>query len=535
MKVRVTEKPFMLNNLKIKMKLIASFVAIALLCALAGLCGIRSLEKSLEEARSLNEGRVVPIERLKVVADMYAVNIVDTAHKTRNGNITFAQAGENIKAAREKIKAAWAAYTGRPLDAEEAKGAAELKPLLALADQAVERLQGFVDRQWRAGVGNFTINEMYPVIDPVSDRVGQLVDYSLRAARQDYARVQASAQRDRIILWTVVLTSVFSSIVLGLLLNRSITAPIMAAAGAVQAASRGDLTQEVSVRSTDEIGEMSRNLVTLFGSLRGSISEIIGKAQLLNGSADSLNDISSQMSASSEETVSQANVVSAASEEISVTVAQVVNGADQMLASIREISKNANDSAIVSRNAVATAERTSATVARLGQSSEEIGKVIKVITSIAEQTNLLALNATIEAARAGESGKGFAVVANEVKELAKATAKATEEISQRIEAIQGDTRGAVEAITEISAVITRINDFTTTIASAVEEQTNTTNEMARNLGEASRGVTDITSNISGVAQAAHGVSVCAQQTKTAAFDLQGAAGVLRDLMAQYKV
>ena len=525
----------MLNSLTIRTKLMASFFAIALLCALAGLCGIRSLEKSLEEARGLNEGRVVPIERLKVVADMYAVNIVDTAHKTRNGNITFAQARENIKAARERIKAAWTAYTGRQLDTEEARGVAGLRPLLLSADQAVERLQGLVERQWRAGVANFTVNEMYPVIDPVSDRVGQLVDYSLRAARQDYVRVQSAAQRDRIILWILVLTSVAGSVALGLLMNRAITGPIIDAAGAVQAASRGDLTQSVRVQSTDEIGEMARNLTTLFGSLRGSITEIMGKAHLLNHSADSLNDISSQMSASSEETVSQANVVSAASEEISVTVAQVVNGADQMLASIREISRNANDSAVVSRNAVATAERTSATVARLGQSSEEIGKVIKVITSIAEQTNLLALNATIEAARAGESGKGFAVVANEVKELAKATAKATEEISRRIEAIQGDTRGAVEAIGEISGVITRINDFTTTIASAVEEQTLTTNEMARNLGEASRGVTDITSNISGVAQAAQGVSVCAQQTKTAAADLQGAAGVLRELMSLYRV
>jgi methyl-accepting chemotaxis protein len=152
------------------------------------------------------------------------------------------------------------------------------------------------------------------------------------------------------------------------------------------------------------------------------------------------------------------------------------------------------------------AETTNATVGKLGDSSIEIGNVIKVITSIAEQTNLLALNATIEAARAGEAGKGFAVVANEVKDLARETAKATEDIGRRVEAIQADTREAVDAIAEISSVIARINDYQTTIASAVEEQTATTNEMSRNVAEAAMGSTEIAQNIVGVATAAQTTS-----------------------------
>ncbi len=525
----------MLKRLQIRTKLAAAFLVIALLCAVAGLKGIWSLGVSLEQARRLNDFRVVPIERLKVVADMYAVNIVDTAHKLRNGNINYQQASENIKSARAKIKAAWDSYRQRELDADELKLAAELKPMFVRADIAVARLEELVDRRRYQAITAFTINEMYPAIDPLSEKVGQLVDHSLAAARQDFEQVVGSSRTDRAVLWTLVLLAVAGSLAFGLILNRTITGPIVEAASAVRAASQGDLTQELKTGADDEIGNMSRDLTSLLGSLRGSIGEIMRRAQSLNLSADSLNGISGQMSASSEETVSQANVVSAASEEISATVSQVVNGADQMLASIREISKNANDSATVVRDAVATAQRTSATVAKLGQSSEEIGKVIKVITSIAEQTNLLALNATIEAARAGESGKGFAVVANEVKELAKETAKATEEISQRIESIQSDTRGAVAAITEISEVIARINDFTTTIASAVEEQTLTTNEMTRNLSEAARGVVDITSNISGVATAAQSVSDCAQRTKTAAGDLQGAASALQTLTALYRV
>jgi len=157
-----------------------------------------------------------------------------------------------------------------------------------------------------------------------------------------------------------------------------------------------------------------------------------------------------------------------------------------METSIKEISRSAADAASVATEAVTLAETTNEAVSRLGQSSSQIGKVIKVITSIAQQTNLLALNATIEAARAGEAGKGFAVVANEVKELAKETAKATEDISQRIEAIQLDSSDAVDAIAQISKIIGRINELQVTIASAVEEQTVTTSDIGRNLSEAAK-------------------------------------------------
>ncbi|HKI31573.1 MAG TPA: methyl-accepting chemotaxis protein, partial [Gemmataceae bacterium] len=263
----------------------------------------------------------------------------------------------------------------------------------------------------------------------------------------------------------------------------------------VNAAAQGDLTREVTIAGSDAIGQMGEGLRALLENLRSSVAAIAGNAQALAGASEELSAVSTQMSANAEETAAQAGVVSAASDQVSKNVQTVATGTEEMSASIREIAKNAAEAARVAQSAVQVATSANASVAKLGDSSAEIGKVIKVITSIAEQTNLLALNATIEAARAGEAGKGFAVVANEVKELAKETAKATEEIGQKIEAIQTDTRGAVDAIKQIGEVIDKVNDISSTIAGAVEEQTATTNEMGRNVAEAAKGSGEIAQNI----------------------------------------
>ena len=256
-------------------------------------------------------------------------------------------------------------------------------------------------------------------------------------------------------------------------------------------------------------------------------------AATLASSSEEMTAVSQQMAGNAEETATQANVVSAASEQVSRNVNSVASASEQMQASIREISKNVNESARVAKNAVNVAHSTNLTVKKLGESSQEIGNVIKVITSIAQQTNLLALNATIEAARAGEAGKGFAVVANEVKELAKQTAKATEEISQKIDAIQGATKGAVIAIDEISAIINQINDISNSIASAVEEQTVTTNEIGRSVAEAAQGVDNIAQNIGGVAVAAKNTTLGANDTQKASQELSLMASRLQTAIAKF--
>lgn len=303
----------------------------------------------------------------------------------------------------------------------------------------------------------------------------------------------------------------------------------------VSAAAKGDLQAQVSIKANDELGQLGEGLNAFVADLRESIATIAQTADLLTASSEEMSLASSRMSNSASETSLQAQVVTRASDSVNLNIQTVATSAEEMSASIREIAKNATEASRVASQAVYVAESTNATVSKLGESSAEIGKVIKVITSIAQQTNLLALNATIEAARAGEAGKGFAVVANEVKELAKETAKATEDISQKIEAIQGDTQGAVGAISEISTIINQISDIQNTIASAVEEQTATTGEISRNVMEAATASSSIADNISGVANSAETTTTGASEAKHSSENLATISSDLQRLVAKFKI
>jgi methyl-accepting chemotaxis protein len=313
-----------------------------------------------------------------------------------------------------------------------------------------------------------------------------------------------------------------------------VIAPVLEAGGVLQKVAAGDLTAHVQGNYQGDHARIKDDINVMADKLSESMGQIGHNAQTLASSSEELSAVSAQMSSNAEETSSQANVVSAASEQVSKNIQTVATATEEMSASIKEIAKSATEAAKIATAAVRTAESTNATVGKLGESSAEIGQVIKVITSIAQQTNLLALNATIEAARAGEAGKGFAVVANEVKELAKETAKATEDISRKIEAIQGDTKGAVDAIGQITTIINQLNDISNTIASAVEEQTATTNEITRNVGEAAKGSSQIVENIVSVATAAKSTTEGATNTQTAAQELARMAAELQRLVGQFK-
>jgi len=266
------------------------------------------------------------------------------------------------------------------------------------------------------------------------------------------------------------------------------------------------------------------------------ISEALDQtSQQLATAAEELSSVATNMSKNAAMTSEKSNTAAANSEEVSKGVQTVATNTEEMVASIKEISRSSSEAAGISKEAMKRALETNNTINELGEASKEIGNVIKVISSIAQQTNLLALNATIEAARAGDAGKGFAVVANEVKELAKQSAKATEDITNKIGAIQESSKGAVSAIVAISKVIEQINNISLTIAAAVEEQTATSNEVSRVMQESSGAVDGITHIVRSVAGAAQESATGAEQTLEASKGLHNLAGRLKELIKKMEV
>ncbi|MGY1785555.1 methyl-accepting chemotaxis protein [Geodermatophilus sp. SYSU D00698] len=382
--------------------------------------------------------------------------------------------------------------------------------------------------------------DVAPVLAECDRLFGVVVETggALGAAQADavegtQANAAASYHSARTQVLVILVVGAVLGLALALVIGRQIVRPLRRVQHVAAGLADGDLTRTSGLRSRDELGQTGRALDAAMESLRGVMASVVASADAVAASSEELSASSAQISASAEETSAQSGVVAGAAEEVSRNVQTVAAGAEQMGASIREIATNAAEASAVAARAVTAAETTTATVAKLGDSSAEIGNVVKVITSIAEQTNLLALNATIEAARAGEAGKGFAVVANEVKELAQETAKATEDIARRVQAIQGDTTAAVAAIGEISQIVAQISDRQTTIASAVEEQTATTNEMSRSVSEAAQGSGQIADNISGVSAAADSTTQALTQTRTAVDELSRMAADLRTSVARF--
>jgi methyl-accepting chemotaxis protein len=363
----------------------------------------------------------------------------------------------------------------------------------------------------------------------------KLVNSSNAQLAADVQGASDSASRNKVVVLTVLIVGMLVVGFVVIAMIRSITEPVGALRDRLHdiANGDGDLTARVPEDGKDEISAVS----SLFNQFVSQIAEIIAhvaaSAQTVAAAAEELSTTSTQISSASEETSVQASSVADLAGTVSSNVQAVAAGAEQMGAAITEIARNTTDAARVAQHGLDVVNSANQTVTQLGESSQEIGEVLRVIAAVAAQTNLLALNATIEAARAGELGKGFAVVAGEVKDLARETAQATEDISRRVSAIQSDAQSAVASVGQIGEAMQNITEYQVVISAAVDEQIATTNDMSRNVADAAAATTDIAQDITGVSEASMSTAAGVTQSLQALHELAAMSGELQGLVSRF--
>ncbi|HEY2390830.1 MAG TPA: HAMP domain-containing methyl-accepting chemotaxis protein [Candidatus Angelobacter sp.] len=561
------------SNLKIARKLTMSFAIVLTMMTGLGIFAVLQFAKLYEPTTAITSNYLPSIETMSDISQdailLRRYELGTLSADTPDIKDAYLQGG---LATTEKIKAAVTKYDGMVDAGEERKIFQDLQAALLDYLPRRDHVNELIQQNNFKEAIRISFHENKASMDTLLAAAAKDMKYNHENATHERELSESVYHSSRMLVFIVIGAALILGIFLTMVVSRMIANPLRTMQEAAAKLALGDANQQITHESKDETGALAQsfrevisynqtiaracealgrgdvtvsvepksdkdllaqNFSHAVSAIRDTVKEMSEGSSNLAAASEELSATSSQMSANAEETAAQAGAVSSAAEQISANVQTVVSGSEEMTASIKEISSNAHNAAKVAANGVKIASEANQRVAKLNESSQEIGQVIKVITSIAEQTHLLALNATIEAARAGEAGKGFAVVANEVKELAKESAKATEDISRKIEAIQADTKGAIEGITEISQIISQINDIQNTIATAVEEQTATTNEISRNVNDVASGNQEIARNITGVASAAKSTTEGAEYTNKAAGELARLASTMQTLVRQF--
>ena len=434
--------------------------------------------------------------------------------------------------------------------------------LLRVADN---RTQNFIVASNDAMAIEVFTQESIPASAQVDVATTDLLKFRASRLKETDEAVASQVSSLRMFLAVGSVIALAFAVTLALLITRSVTNPIMETVGLLGQVSTGNLTHKVGdhlVGRKDEVGELARATQTMITSLQRLIRDIGGGVQTLAASSTELSAVAGRTSVSVEKMSNVATGVAAAVEESSTStaavassmrqaserLASVATATEQMSAAIGEVAHNAGKARTISDQATEQGQSITVTMKELGKAAAEIGKVTETITDISSQTNLLALNATIEAARAGAAGKGFAVVANEIKELARQTATATEDIKSKISGVQSSTNGAVGGIEKITAVVREVAALVTSIAASIEEQAAVTKDMAHNIGDASTGVMGsrkqieetaavsqaIAADISGVSSGAKDLLAGGEQVAASATELSRLSEQLRVTVAQFK-
>ncbi|MBO3741593.1 methyl-accepting chemotaxis protein [Actinoplanes flavus] len=522
-------------DLSVNLKIILAIVVAVVVALLIGVLGLRALSSASDSAQSIYRSNVLGVAALGAVQNgMTQAQLALSDHMLNADTDAEGQYEERISEDFDAVETAWAQYDATdpvpdPAMVDDVK--ADWRTFVQTANEKLIPAAQSNDMDAWVGVRNGPLDELTTEVD---GHLAEMVQIEQAAAAQAAESARSGYESSRLQSILLLVLGVAAALGLGVLVAQGIVRSLAGVTDVCEGLADGDLTRQTGLTSRDEPGRMGRALDVAITRLRDTVGTIGGSAVTLASASEELTTVSSQLESGAAEVAEKAGAASSASEQVNVGVQSIAAGAEQMSASITEIASNAADAARIAHEGMAVADRTNNEVAELGAASAEIGDVVRLITSIAEQTNLLALNATIEAARAGELGKGFAVVAGEVKELAQQTAKATEEITERIAAIQESSGSAATAIGEITQVIQRIGDYTTTIASAVEEQTATTGEMSRSVADAATSSGDVARTVSEVAEVAAATADGARATQQAAGELTRLAGDLTNLVGGFR-
>lgn len=505
---------------------------------------------------------VIPLRNLKVISDRYAVDVVDAAHKARNGNFKPMESLKAMKVAMAEIDKLWPEYVAQARSETERKLIGETEGKLAMARRATLDMIALLERSDMKALETFIIKEMYGAIDPGTEKIAEIIEYMLSHSKTDYETSETTGAQAKLALLTLSALACILGLIAAWYVAFGVAGPMKRSVEAMNKLAAGDLDAEISgADRKNELGDISRAMQSFRdGALErramrlqaeqeqnrqlkraAEIEQAVATFERTNESlmlaissaATELSAAASDLSNAAQESTMEAASVAAASHQASANVNGVAVAGEELNATASEIARQLGVATQSISHAVERMRATDTDIQALALAADRIGSVVELINNLASQTNLLALNATIEAARAGEAGRGFAVVASEVKVLAAQTATATTDIGKIVGEIRSVTNSTIDSIHAIDRSLQSIDRVSTEISGTVSQQQSATLEIATNVREAAKGTEDVSRSITHVSSAAGNTAAASSQVLSAATELSQQAESMRANLSHF--